>query len=76
MVQLYAELAAGFESMITEDLINSPPDRAAAAGHPMQQAGAANHPAEPAQRSDTVSPAEANGPGSGIPPDPPVGPAR
>lgn len=75
MVQLYSELAAGFESMITEDLINSPPERAAAGG-PVQQGGTANHPAESAQRSDTVSPPQPDGPGSRIPADPPEGPAR
>ena len=74
MVQLYSELAAGFESMITDDLINSPPDRMVA-GALAQQANAANaaNPAESAQRSDTVSPPQQpNGPRSSrIPPDPP-----
>ena len=40
VVQLYSELAAGFESMITDDLINSPPDRMVA-GALAQQANAA-----------------------------------
>ena len=75
VVQLYAELAAGFESMITEDLINSPPDRAAAGG-PVQQARGADRPSKSAQRSDTASPPQPDGPESRIVPDPPEGPAR
>ena len=71
VVQLYAELAAGFESMITEDLINSPPERAAADA-PSRQAeeAAAAAPAESAQRSDTVSAPQRDGSGSQEPPDP------
>ena len=68
VVQLYHELAAGFESMITEDLINSPPDRAA--GAPPHETSAAA-PAESVQRSDTISPTQPDGPASETRPDPP-----